>query len=157
MLEQYLDFHRATALMKVDGLTDDQLAMTAAASQLTLGGLLKHLALVEDHWFREVLLGVAPAPLWEGRDWDAEPNWEFTSARSDSAADLVALYRQACDASREAAASVASLDALSLSTTKRNGERFSLRWIFLHMIEETARHNGHADILREAIDGSTGE
>jgi uncharacterized damage-inducible protein DinB len=157
MLSQFLDFHRATLLWKVEGLDHAQLNTTTAVSDLTLGGLLKHLALVEDSWFGRVLQDIAlPAP-WNAVDWDADPDWDFHSAAGDQPADLIALYQQACERSRAAVAAVASLDDLSVGTSRRTGDRFSLRWIMLHMIEETARHNGHADFLREAIDGQTGE
>lgn len=156
MLEQFLDFQRATIARKAEGLSDAQLAATTAASELTLAGLLKHLSLVEDHWFRVVLLGTEPAEPWRRIDWDADPDWEFRTAKAQPGAQLIALYERACDASREATAAVASLDTLSSSTWRRPAVRFSLRWILLHMIEETARHAGHADLLREAIDGATG-
>ncbi|MCA1713557.1 MAG: DinB family protein [Actinobacteria bacterium] len=157
MLEQYLDFQRATMLWKTEGLADDQMRQTAAASSLTLAGLLKHLALVEDHWFRVILLGEDPDELWRDIDWDADPDWEFRTAADDTREELVALYERTCAASRDAVASRDSLDALSAKPSRRTAEPFTLRWILLHMIEETARHNGHADILREAIDGTTGE
>jgi uncharacterized damage-inducible protein DinB len=156
MLAQFLDYHRATLLWKVEGLDHEQLNTTTAASSLTLAGLLKHLALCEESWFQQVLHGAKPSAPWNTVDWDADRDWDFHSAVEDQPADLIALYRQACARSREAVAAVASLDDLSIGTSKM-GERFSLRWIMLHMIEETARHNGHADLLREAIDGVTGE
>ena len=157
MLEQYMDLHRATILWKAEGLTDEQLAMTTAASDLTLAGLLKHLALVEDHWFSHMLLGVDPEPLWRDVDWESDPDWEFRTARGEPATELATRYREACQASRAAVASVESLDAMSVRTSTRTGKPYTLRWIMLHMIAETARHNGHADLLREAIDGAKGE
>jgi uncharacterized damage-inducible protein DinB len=157
VLEQWMDFQRATLLWKCEGLTDEQLATQSTASSLTLAGLLKHLALVEDHWFRQTLLGLPPSPPWADVDWDATPDWEFETARSDPGAELIAGYQRACAASREAAASMPSLDSLSARVSRRRGAPYSLRWIYLHMIEETARHNGHADLIREAIDGATGE
>ena len=157
MLSQFLDYHRATLLWKVEGLDHEQLNTTTAASDLTLAGLLKHLALVEDDWFQRVLHGAElPAP-WNAVDWDADRDWDFHSAVDDRPADLIALYQQACARSRDAIAVVDSLDARSVTASRTTGEHFSLRWIMLHMIEETARHNGHADLLREAIDGMTGE
>lgn len=156
-LSQFLDYHRATMLMKVDGLDRAQMSATTAASDLTLAGLLKHLSLVEDDWFRVVLHGEELSSPWDGVDWDADPDWDFRTAVEDDPADLIALYEDACERSRQAVASVASLDDLAARSSRRTGQRFNLRWILLHMIEETARHNGHADLLREAIDGSTGE
>lgn len=157
LLTQVLDYQRATLLGKVDGLDQRQLAMTTAASDLTLAGLLKHLTLNEDYWFRVVLLGASPQPPFDTVDWDADPNWEFRTATDDDPTDLVAAYGRACARSRDAVASVPSLDAVSRGTSMFSGERFSARWIVLHMIQEIARHNGHADLLREAIDGVTGE
>jgi uncharacterized damage-inducible protein DinB len=157
LLTQFLDYHRATLLIKVDGLDREQMNTTTAASTLTLAALLKHLALVEDGWFRGMLLGEPRAPWWRHVDEDADPDWDFRTAAEDDPSDLIALYETACDRSREAVAAMASLDDLSVGTSRRTGERFSVRWILLHMIEETARHNGHADLLREAIDGVTGE
>lgn len=157
MLEQFLDYHRATVVLKVEGLTDEQMARTAPASELSLAGLLAHLALVEDSWFRVRLLGEEPAERWRHVDWEADPDWEFRTARGEPAAELIRRYEAACDASRDAVASVSSLDALSVTSSERRGGQFSLRWLLLHMIEETARHNGHADILRETIDGTTGD
>jgi uncharacterized damage-inducible protein DinB len=143
--------------VKAEGLSDEQAARTTAATDLAIAGLLEHLALVENNWFRVELLGAEPDPIWRDIDREADPDWEFRTAREQPVADLVALYERACAASREAVASVSSLDALSAGTSRRTGERFNLRWILLHMVEETARHNGHVDLLREAIDGTTGD
>ena len=156
-LVQFLDYQRDTLLWKCEGLTDEELRRTTAASDLTLAGLLKHLALVEDHWFRVILLGDDKARWWRDVDFKADPDWDFTSALGDSGAHLIALYSDACETSRKAVESVESLDGLSALKYRRTGKALSLRWILVHMIEETARHNGHADLLREAIDGSTGE
>ena len=158
MLRQSLDFQRGTILLKVGGLTDAQLATPIPTSSLTLAGLLNHLAMVEDWWFRHVLLGVPVSQRWREVDFDADPEYEFRTAVEETGATLVARYEEACAASREAADSLPSLDSLSVGTSRRKeGGFFSLRWITLHMIEETARHAGHADLLREAIDGVTGE
>lgn len=155
MLSQYLDHHRATLLGKVEGLDRTQLATTTAASTLTLGGLLKHLALVEHWWFCEVFLGEPPHPVFADVDWEADRDWEFNTAANDDPGWLAELYEQACERSREVVDGAASLDQLS-ARPGRDGTRFTLRWILLHMLEETARHNGHADLLREAVDGATG-
>jgi hypothetical protein len=101
-LTQFLDFQRATVLMKVEGLDYDQMNTTTAASSLTLAGLLKHLALVEDGWFRGVLLGEEPAPWWRHVDADADPDWDFRTAADDDPADLITLYADACERSRAA-------------------------------------------------------
>lgn len=156
VLAQFLDYHRATLVMKASGLDRAQLSQTTAASDLTLGGLVKHLALVEDSWFGSVMLGRPLPEPWVGVDWQADPDWDLHSAVDDEPHELIALYKAACERSRAAVAELNDLDAVSRGE-HRSGERFNLRWVILHMIEETARHNGHADLLREAIDGATGE
>jgi len=157
MLTQYLDFHRATFVRKASGLTREQMGRRLGPSTLTLAGLTKHLALNEDSWFQNRLMGRPMRDLWRDVDWDADPDWEFRTALDESPEDLFALYADCCAASRAAVAEVGDLDALSHEESRRSGERFSMRWIILHMIEETARHNGHADLLRENVDGLTGE
>lgn len=156
LLTQYLDYQRATLLGKVEGLDRQQLATTTAASTLHLAGLVKHMALVEHTWFRERFLGEPAHPVFADVDWDADPDWEFRTAADEDPSWLVDVYAEVCAASREAVAGADSLDQLA-ARPLRNGDHPSLRWILLHMLEETARHNGHADLLREAIDGVTGE
>jgi uncharacterized damage-inducible protein DinB len=156
MLGAYLDYHRATLLWKASSLTQEQMARTIASSALTIAGLVKHMALVEDSWFTERFAGLGEVAPWNGIDWDADPDWELRTAVDDAPEDLLALYRAACERSRAVMAGAESLDDRSV-VTSRSGDLFTLRWIVLHMIEETARHNGHVDLLREAIDGLTGE
>jgi hypothetical protein len=158
MLTAFLDFHRATLLWKIEGLEKNQIGLAAVpTSELTLAGLVKHLALVEDSWFQKVFLGQPlPAP-WSNAPWDDDPDWEFHSAPADEPRDLIELYLTAIGRSRAVIAAAPSLDQVSVEPGQREGRPFSLRWILLHMIEETARHAGHADLLREAIDGQTGE
>jgi uncharacterized damage-inducible protein DinB len=156
-LEQFLDYQRATMLAKAEGLDEEQLRRRLPTSELTLAGLLKHLALVEDNWFLVRFQGQPESELepWGSAPWDEDRDWEFHTALEDSADDLRALYRDACDRSRavQAGAGLASLSA----GHDRDGLQWNLRWILVHLIEETARHNGHADLLREAIDGTIGE
>jgi uncharacterized damage-inducible protein DinB len=158
MLEGFLDYHRATLKMKVAGLTQAQLALTTAASTLTLAGLVKHMALVEDSWFTERFAGEPmPAPF-DDVDWDADRDWEMHSAVHDDPDWLVRRYDEACERSRHIVAVAASLDEEAVAGRRSLDDApFTLRWILCHMVEETARHNGHADLLREAIDGATGE
>ena len=155
-LTSYLDLQRATMLGKTGGLTREQLAQPHPPSTLTLGGLLNHLALVEDSWFRVRFAGLPDDELWAGIDWDADPDYEFRTAAELEPEELRRRYAEACARSREVVAAAESLDQLSVEK-RRNGHHFDLRWMLLHMIEETARHAGHADLLREAIDGATGE
>jgi uncharacterized damage-inducible protein DinB len=143
-------------VMKISGLTKDQLAVRLGPSTLTLAGLVKHLALVEDSWFQEDLFGRKLPEPWASAPFDDDPDWEFHSAVDDSPSDLLDLYAAACERSRAAVAEVGDPAAWA-ARPLRNGMRINLRWILLHMIEETARHNGHADLLRESIDGQTGE
>ena len=155
-LDQFLDYHRATLLDKTDGLTAEQLRQRLPTSALTLGGLLKHLALVEDDWIQVDFLGRPPVEPWASAPWDDDRDWEFHSAADDEPDVLRELYEAACQRSRVGVAGH-DLDELSAGRSDRTGEQWSLRWILTHLIEETARHNGHADLLREAIDGRTGE
>jgi uncharacterized damage-inducible protein DinB len=156
LIAQYLDYQRATVLAKTEGLDSTQLAYQHAPSSLTLAGLLYHLALVEETWMEYRFLGLAKREPWAGTDWDTDPDWEFRTAVALEPEELRQRYRDACDRSRKAMAAAVSLDQQSVLTL-RDGRHFSLRWVLLHLIEETARHAGHADLLREAIDGSVGE
>ena len=151
-----LDSQRETIQRKTAGLTREQLAQQIPTSSLTLGGLLNHLALVEDSWFRVRFAGLPDDELWAGVDWDADPDYEFRTAAELEPDELRRRYERACARSREVVAAAGDLDQLSVQP-RGNGARFPLRWVLLHMIEETARHAGHADLLREAIDGTTGE
>ena len=157
MLCEFLDYHRATFEWKVSGLGDEVHHAPIPSSTLTLGGLLKHLALVEDSWFTSRFAGHDEPEPWASAPFDDDPDWDFHSSVDHSLDELLALYRAACDRSRAVVAAAASLDDRSVAVDRRLGQHFTLRWILLHMIEETARHNGHADLLREAIDGATGE
>jgi uncharacterized damage-inducible protein DinB len=155
----FLDFQRATLAWKTAGLDAAALDVRVAASSMTLGGLLKHMALVEDSWFSRKLHGNDRRPPFDTVDWDADPDWEWHSAAADTPEQLRALWEGAVARSRRLTADVLAdggLDQLA-AVGWEDGTAPSLRWIVVHMIEEYARHNGHADLLREAIDGETGE
>jgi uncharacterized damage-inducible protein DinB len=155
----YLDYQRATLQWKCRGLDAEGLRATTAASSMTLGGLLKHMAAVEEGWFSESLHGRPPGPPWDAIDWNADPDWEWHSAAEDAPEELMALWQDAVGRSRSLVAQAlpnGGLDQLAKRTWP-DGRAPSLRWILCHMIEEYARHNGHADLLRESIDGETGE
>jgi uncharacterized damage-inducible protein DinB len=156
MLSQYLDYQRETLMSKIDGLTSEQLAQKHAPSELTLAGLLFHLSLVEEDWMEVRFAGLPDREPWASIDWEADPNWEFRTAADLGSVQLQSRYREACGRSREIVANSTGLDQLSAKAL-RDGRHFSLRWVLLHLIEETARHAGHADFLREAIDGTVGE
>jgi len=151
MVAAFLDFHRATLLWKLDGLGDADLRRPMTASGLTLLGLVKHMAYVERWWFQAVFMGEdAGSP---GSEDDPDADWRV--GEDESTEMILALYRAETARSREIVAA-AELDDHPRRPHPPEGEQ-TLRWIALHMIEEIARHNGHADIMREAIDGATGE
>ncbi|MCW2762934.1 MAG: hypothetical protein JWR85_3135 [Marmoricola sp.] len=158
----FLDYHRDTLRRKTEGLDAAQLNLTLAPSPMTLGGLLKHLAYVEDWWFNQVFAGNPEPEPWASVDWKADNDWDWHSASQDAPEELRSLLDEAIGTSdRILAAALAhpeGLDAGSRRASKRLPEsKFSLRWILVHMIEEYCRHNGHADLIRESIDGSVGE
>lgn len=146
-LRGFLEFQRATFAWKTSRLDRDGLNATTAASSLTLGGLLKHLAGVEDYWFSQRLHGHS-----------ATGQWDVWSAKDDAPDDLRASWRDAVKRSNvriDEALAEGGLDVVA-KRPGANGTAPTLRWILLHMIEEYARHNGHADLLREAVDGEVG-
>jgi uncharacterized damage-inducible protein DinB len=158
-LTGFLEFQRATFAWKSAGLDADGLGVTVAASTMTLGGMLKHLALVEDQWFSWFLAGQQPAPPWNTVDWDADEDWDWHSAAKDRPEQLRTLWRDAVDRSRASLVGARAGGGPEQLAKKKwsDGRAPSLRWILCHMIEEYARHNGHADLIRESIDGQTGE
>lgn len=155
----FLDFQRATLTWKCSGLDASGLRATVAASSMTLGGILKHLALVEDIWFSQALHNREAHPPFDTVDWKANPDWDWDSAADDAPDDLISLWEDAVARSRtlvEVALADGGLDRIA-ARTRPDVRAPSLRWILVHMIEEYARHNGHADLLRESVDGLTGE
>ncbi|WP_406404009.1 DinB family protein [Streptomyces sp. NBC_00879] len=154
MLDGWLDYHRATLELKCAGLDDERLRTASAPpSTLSLLGLVRHMAEVERHWFPVVMAGEEPAPIYYSEE---EPDRDFDVTEADTWAEGYATWQAEIARARQAVAG-RSLDELSVGKDRRTGELFNLRWIYTHMIEEYARHNGHADLLRERIDGATGE
>jgi uncharacterized damage-inducible protein DinB len=157
-----LEWHRDTLRIKTEGLDAGQLDQRLEPSTMTLGGMLKHLAYVEDWWFNQVFAGnPAPEP-WALVDWKADEDWDWHSAADDTPEQLRAILEEAIATSdriiSKALAGPEGLDAEGQITSKRHpGQQFNLRWIVVHMIEEYARHNGHADLIRESIDGQVGQ
>lgn len=152
-----LAYFRATLRRQVEDLTPEQLDRTLAPSPMTLGGMVSHLAFVEDYWCRHVLHGAEPAEPWRSIDWATDPDQDWHRAAGQSADELLALHETAVRAADEAvdrALAAGGLDTLAV--VDRHGEAPSLRWILLHLVEEYARHAGHADLIRESIDGTTG-
>ena len=149
MLESWLEFHRTTLELKAEGLTDSQRkTRPVPTSKLSLHGLVRHMAEVERNWFRRVLAAEDIGFIWV--DPPREDSELVPLEDADWEADLAA-WRFECQTSRDVAAEKALDD-----TGLRHGRPCSLRWIYNHMIEEYARHNGHADLVRELIDGSVG-
>ena len=152
MLDAWLDYHRATLAVKCEGLSDDQLrAQAVPPSSLSLLGLVRHMGEVERSWFRRVLSGEQAPPRYFS---DENLDGDFDDVAGADVAEAFGYWRDECAHARERVAAAPSLDATG---TGRRGETYSLRWIMVHMIEEYARHNGHADLLRERIDGTVGD
>lgn len=148
-LTAFLDYQRETVLWKVDGVSDEDARRAMVPSGTSLAGIVKHLAFVERFWFQKVFAG-RPADFPWSED---EPDADWAVGEWESLEGLTRFYREEAAVSRKIAEEASSLKRRSADPDVR----VNLRWILLHMIEETARHAGHADILRELIDGSTGE
>jgi hypothetical protein len=154
-----LDRLRATFRWKADDLDGAGLRTRVGVSPLTLGGLLKHLARAEDELFGPKLSGAPPAAPWDTADWGADPDWDFNSAADDAPDQLYALWDGTVQRSRarlDAALADGGLDQL-VHLRAADGRRASLRRLVCDLIEEYGRHTGHADLLREAVDGRVGE
>jgi hypothetical protein len=152
MLEAWLDYHRGTLLWKCDGLSDDELTRRSVEpSSLSLIGLVRHMAEVERGWFRRRAARMNLDDLYCNDEW---PDGDFDLVDASTVQEDLAIYQAEIEAARAAAADL-TLDA----TFGHPGRQvdMSVRWVFLHMIEEYARHNGHADLIRERIDGRTGD
>jgi uncharacterized damage-inducible protein DinB len=145
MLETWLDVFRDTVVAKIDGLSEEDIRRRLVPSLTTVGGLVKHLRWVETGWFHQ-LLGARSGDIRRAHPRD----WEFTVQPDDTAATLIAEYRAACARSRELAAAYTLDDVVP----EESMGSVSVRWIYVHLIEETARHAGHLDILREQIEVS---
>jgi uncharacterized damage-inducible protein DinB len=154
-----LDRNRRTFAWKTLGLDEKGLRATTAASSMTLGGLVKHVALVEADWLAVKLAGREYGPPWDAVDFDADPDWDWRTGALDSPDEVYAIWRDAVERSRELVAEVIKERGLAgpASFTWPNGRTPTVRAMLLDMIEEYARHTGHADILREAVDGRVGE
>ena len=160
-LTGFLEFQRATLAWKVGGLTAQQLAQTTAKSEMTLGGLVKHLVYVEQQWFHVVLHDREPLEPWASVDWKADYDWDWHSAADHTPEELLALWQDEVERSRKAVEEALATGDLGQPAKRKpwrgDDRTVSLRWILTHMVEEYSRHNGHADLLREAVDGQTGE
>jgi len=148
----FLDFYRAALVDRAYGLTQEQLQVTHAPATLTLSRLIGHMAWVERTWFLERFAGEPMLEPWAALDWDADADAEMTLAQTWDTEALMAAFEESIADSRARVDAATSLDQLS-ALPNREGELWNLRWILVHMIEEYARHCGHADLIRESIDG----
>lgn len=154
-----LDRLRTTFRWKADDLDAAGLQVRVGASSLTLGSLLKHLALVEDYTTTTKLTGEPLGAAWDAADWDGDEDWEFTSSLDDTPGQLYSLYDDAVERSRarlSAAMADSGLDQM-VDASGADGVHASLRRLVCDLIEEYGRHTGHADLIREAVDGRAGE
>jgi len=158
-LEAVLERNRRTFAWKTSGLDDAGMRATTAASSMTLGGLVKHVALVEVDWLAVKLAGQEYGSPWDAVDFDADPDWEWRTGALDPPEETYQLWKGTVARSREVVAQVISERGLDgpASLTWPDGRTPTVRAMLLDMIEEYARHTGHADILREAVDGLVGE
>jgi hypothetical protein len=155
MLEGWLDYHRQTLAMKCAGLEERQLKeLSLPPSELSLLGLVRHMAEVESGWFRNRVAAEKADPLYYS---EADEDGDFHFGAADTWAEAYATWQAEIAHAREVAAPRGLDDLCEGPPDRATGRRFNLRWIYTHMIEEYARHNGHADLLRERIDGSTGD
>ncbi len=154
-----LERNRRTFEWKTGGLDGVGLAATTAASSMTLGGLVKHMALVETDWLAVKLAGQAYGSPWDEVDFDADPDWEWRTGAQDAPEAVYALWRSAVQRSQDVVAAALRDGGLDGAArfTGRDGHTASVREMLLDMIEEYARHTGHADLLRESVDGLVGE
>lgn len=152
MLLAFLDFYRAELIDRAFGLTPEQLRAGHPPTTLTLARIIGHMALVEENWFRNRFADEGYTESYQDLDWEADADAEMSQAEAWSDAELMARFEQAIADSRRITDEAGSLDQLS-TLPDREGEHWNLRWILIHMIEEYARHCGHADLIRESIDG----
>jgi hypothetical protein len=154
-----LERSRATFAWKCGGMDEAGLTKPLPPSAMTLGGLVKHLALVEDFYTTRDVTGQPMGPPWQTADFDADPDWEWHSAAGDSAEALYELWRGAVERSRAAWAAALAQGDLDQRAKfiPESGEPRNLRRVLVDLHDEYARHVGHSDLLREAIDGLVGE
>jgi uncharacterized damage-inducible protein DinB len=152
MLVEFLDYFRSVLERKVRGLDEDQVRVRVAASSIDLLGLVRHMAEVERWWFRKVFT----AEVADGIFGDHDPDIEWHHSTSDTLIDALGFWKVEVARARQIVADEPSLDTIAAFRGSARGD-VSLRWILVHMIEEYARHCGHADLIREAIDGSVGD
>ncbi len=154
-LVAFLDYYRELMLDKVGDLSQDQLGVRLEPSTMTLAGMIYHLAVVEQSWFSNHFLGLDLTEPWVSVDWETDRDWEWDVAPTLEPEVVLSAYRSAFERSNEIIEAADSLDRVA--AVGWEGSEITLRWILVHMIEETARHAGHADLIRESIDGEVGD
>lgn len=152
----FLEHGRSVLLRKTEGIPAEALAATLGSSPMTLGGLLTHLAYVEDYWFGERFTGTEEGPPWNSAPWEEDEDWDWSLAASIGPDEFRALFLAATERSRVVVEQTPDL-SVTCARPAENGTTWDLRWILVHMIEEYNRHLGHAGLLRESIDGATGD
>jgi len=152
MLTAFLDYYRADFLDRAYGLTSAQLQVSLPPSTLSLSRLIGHMTLVEYSWFQDRFDGKGEPEPYASLGWEADIDAEMTLAETWETQELLERFKAAVADSRARESAAESLDQLS-AQTNRDGEHWSLRWILIHMVEEYARHCGHADLIRQSIDG----
>ncbi|WP_280670126.1 MULTISPECIES: DinB family protein [unclassified Kitasatospora] len=152
MLIAWLDYHRETLALKCADLTDEQLRRRSVApSSLSLLGLVRHMTEVERYWFQTILLGSElPDLYWTEEDEDGD----FNQVDTADPVEALRIWRAEIESSDR---TIQGLPLETVAKAERRGRHVTLRWILVHLIEEYARHNGHADLLREVVDGRTGQ
>lgn len=155
----FLNFLRDTIEWKCSGVDAAGMRHRLAPSTMTLGGLLRHLAYVEDNWAIEWVAGLDRPEPWASVDWESDQDWEWNTAHELSPDELLESWRVSVERAQQhldAAIADRGLDG-GIARPRTDGRPMTIRWVVVHLIEEYGRHCGHADLLREAIDGSTGE
>lgn len=155
-LEAMLAYYRAVLIRKAEGLDPEQLQTTLGPSPLSIGGLVLHTALAEDIWFHARLAGRGPIEPWASWEYGLDPGRVFVHAAGMTADEVTGHLRGAIARSEAVLAEVTDLDQMLIHPSSE-GHMANVRWVLVHMIEEYARHCGHADLIRESIDGRTGD
>jgi uncharacterized damage-inducible protein DinB len=157
-LTSMLDYYRETAVWKCSGMSDEDLRKVIVTSGWSMLGMVQHLAYVEQWWFQQLFAGVPEEKLPPVPWTDEDPDADFRIEPGQSTASVLDFYKECCERSREITKDASLDDMTAAWPADRPPERRpTLRWILVHLIEETARHAGHMDVARELIDGSTGE
>ncbi|MGM7667239.1 DinB family protein [Microbacterium sp. A93] len=158
MLTQFIDYYRAVVRRKAEGLTAGQLNRTLAPSTMNLGGLIHHLDYVEDFWFTEQVEGQPASAPWDRAPWSEDGDWDWNRAAGLTPEELLNAYDERVARSRQIQQRWTDPEARVRAAGRQGaGQRMTYRYVLIHLVEEYSRHAGHADLLREAIDGTVGD